>query len=207
MNVKNLILYYCVVSPILFLIVVVVFGAFVPEYNHFRDTISILAIRQYGWVQLINFIQIGFGIFFCGYFFYKKLTLPNSKTVWRNIVLFCLVFLIIEMFFPTDDITGNNILNNIRTTRGAIHFGALAIFFLAAPFGIYTLKKTLTLEPGMQTLSKITGYLGYIATLLSYLWTFFFVNGMFYQYSGLLQKLIVFITLIWVECIALINRK
>jgi hypothetical protein len=50
-------------------------------------------------------------------------------------------------------------------------------------------------EPRFSALSNMTAISGYTSSVLCYFWTFFFINGWFYLYLGIIQKVIAIITL------------
>jgi hypothetical protein len=191
-------------SPIVFMAVATILGFVTPGYDQMRDTISVLAIKKYGWIQEINFIQVGIGLSAASYLIWKKLTESNSVKVWRNIVLFCIIFLITEIIFPIDEMTSANIWKNTWSFAGVIHLSALAIFFLAAPYGIYKLKKILKREPKFSNIAGVTGGVGYLLSGLCYMWTYLFVSGLGEGILGIMQKIIVagalswFIKMMWI---------
>jgi hypothetical protein len=194
-------------SPIIFMVAVIILGLMTPGYDHLRDTISILQIKKYGWIQEINFIQVGMGLGIISWFIGQNLITKEAKKVWRNIVIFCVTFLATEIIFPIDEMTSNNLQQNTFTPGGVIHLSALLIFFVTAPYGIYVLAKALKKEPVFSKLAGITATLGYILSFLCYGWTYLFVSGQGSGFLGIIQKLIVGAGLLWFIKMAVITKR
>jgi hypothetical protein len=195
--VKKYLWLYAVACPIIFLMTAFVLGLITPGYDHLRDTISTLAVIKYGVIQQINFVQFGIGVVIGGWLVYRQFVTDYAKTVWKRIIYFCLAFVITETIFPTDLITGTPITQVNLTYMGKIHLTALAIFFLLAPLGVYTMQKALSNEPRFLHLIKFTALSGYTGSILCYVWTYFFIMGYFYPYLGIMQKIIGLITFPW----------
>ena len=207
MTIKNWVWLFCFFSLITFMLTVYFLGLLTPDYNHYSDTISELTIKKYGWIQQINFVQLGISLSVTSYLFLCKLTQSDSKKVWIRIILISAVILLIETIFPTDEIHNTNLFENKLTIHGTIHLSALAIYFLLAPLGVYSLKKIFKNEPEFLELANITGILGYTLSGLCYLWTFFLITGLFYAYLGIFQKILATLTILWLMKLLLILKE
>lgn len=174
-----------------------ILGLITPGYDQFRDTISILAVMKYGWMQQINFLQLGVGLVIAGFLVCRQFTKEYSKTVWKRTVLFCTTFIFVEIIFPTDLISSTPITQTHLSLMGAVHLSALAVFFLLAPVGIYLMRKAVMNEPRFKHLTNFTATAGYTSSFLCYLWTYWFIKGDFYPYLGIMQKIIGLITFLW----------
>jgi hypothetical protein len=170
------------------------------------DTISVLSIKKYGFIQQLNFIQLGIVFCISGYLFSQQLTTTSSKKTLKKMLIFCIIFIFLIVVFPTDDFHQVSSLSDM-TLHGAIHLLALLIFFLVAPIGVYYLSRVLDKEPVFGKFAKCTAITGYITTCLCYGWTFLFLSGSYLQYLGLFQKIIVLIALGWFLKLMYIMKK
>ncbi|OIP99671.1 hypothetical protein AUK40_00645 [Candidatus Wirthbacteria bacterium CG2_30_54_11] len=55
---RRFLIWYCVISPIVFALVIAVLGFITPGYDPVYRTISELVLGRYGWIQQLNFFQL-----------------------------------------------------------------------------------------------------------------------------------------------------
>jgi hypothetical protein len=188
---------YSFVSPVLFSLIVLFLGFATPGYDHLRQTISELALGQYGWIQRLNFLQFGVG--FVGYaaLFSGALTSRKAKLVWVSAFLVSALLAVTMAAFPSDPLSDFPTYVRGMSLHGRIHLGVLFLFFLAAPFGIGTMVSTLREEPGYAGYARLTAACGYTASVLCFLWIVLYVGG-WLPYRGLLQKIIAAVCVYWI---------
>lgn len=189
---------YTLISPAAFLVISSILGFITPEYDHFAHTISKLAISEYAQIQQVNFIQFGFALLILGRRFGTYFSNIKAKRIWSRTLYFCAAFILLETIFPTDPVSQFTFSLSLS---GIIHFGALALFFVIAPIGVYLLQTSMKTDDRLKKLSGFTGFMGYLSAVLCYIWTTFFFVGIATEFQGLFQKLIGLIVLSWLTII------
>jgi hypothetical protein len=184
-----------IASPVLFAVVVCILGWITPGYNHFFHTISQLVVRQFGFIQQLNFLQLCAGFLIAAFLFSKQVADTTARNILVRMCVLCAFFLIVVVLFPTDPRVPGEITS--YTWSGRIHFIALAGFFFSAPLGIYKLQKALSLDSKLRRYSSLTVRAGGVLCVVTYIWTFLYLNQIWPSYLGLVQKGIVLITMIW----------
>jgi hypothetical protein len=196
-QIKKYIWWYSFLSSIAFTLIVMVLGIISPDYNHLQNTISELAVVEYGWLQTFNFLQFGLGAFFFGLLLSTEFTLKESKRLWLLIFTLSSFMSVAMALFPTDRI-GQLIggLNQL-SLEGTIHIGGVFTIFILFPFGVHALSKSLAREQQLALLSRFTAIIGYAVSMSCYIWTIFLLSNLFTNYLGLFQKLIAALCIYW----------
>jgi hypothetical protein len=194
-------------SPIIFSIIVFVVGLMTPGYSHINHTISRLAIEKYGWIQELNFIQFAFGIIITGFLVRRTLTDQQSKKFWLVSTLFSAMALIIVSLFPTDPIENVRFSIHLLSYSGLIHFSILGLLLILSPFGIKSLSQTLVKEKDFANLARFTSTIGYLVSLLCFIWIGMFIGGYFLESRGIFQKIIASLCIFWLLRMLLVIRK
>lgn len=190
---------YAFVSPLAFIIIFTLLGFISPGYDHFRNTVSQLVLFRYGYWQQVNFLQIILGLMAAGDLLYRHVTLTTSKKLLARIFLVMILFMLAEMVFPTDATT--TFTTTEFTTSGLLHRSAALVVFLLAPLGVHKVQRMFSHEPTLKHLSFTTILMGYVAFILSCMWTIFFITGNYSAYSGILQKTIIVILFSWLTIV------
>ena len=190
---------YALISPIIFTLVVFILGFISPGYDHLRNTISELILGEYGFVQKMNFIQFGLGFVLSGYLLPQFVSKKRSKRIWMILFWLCALFSFTISIFQTDKMDQFSKMN--FSVSGKIHFGALILSFLLAPFGVHALKNSLKNELVLSKYTNFTGQMGYTLCILCHIWTFLFLGGYLVSYLGIFQKIIVIISVYWLVTI------
>lgn len=185
------------VSPILFGVIVFVLGFITPGYNHLNHTISRLAIEKYGWIQSLNFIQLGIGLILTGGLLAKRIQDKGAVSVIRSIFLICGVLAFITAIFPTDPIENVPLDVTLLTPTGLVHISVIFLFLILSPFGIMQLTRVFDREYLLKRFAAFT-FVSYILALSgSVVWFIYYFLGMFLEYRGIFQKAITLPVLFW----------
>lgn len=196
-----------IISPAIFILVVIILGSITPGYSQINYTMSRLAIEKYGIFQSLNFLQLAVGIYLIGTSLSSDIKQSGSKIAVRTIFLLCAMFLTIAAIAPTDPIENIPLRLTLYTPLGLIHAGAVVVFLAVSPVGIHRLAAILAKEPKYkryETVTKITGYAVFSASIV---WFVFFVLGIGLEYRGIFQKMIALPVLSWMTIIGIAARK
>lgn len=191
-----------IIGAIYFSVSVFLLGFIQPEYNHFIDTISILALGKYGWIQNINFlvlaISIGcFGVGL-GLFFYRKF--------WNHITinfLFLSLFSVLIIFFKADPIDRTKIkLTTLNSPEGYIHFIGAFLMILFVSWILWEIIKVFRTDTLTYHLARYTAWVTIINIVFGLLWYYCRRMGIGFEIKGLWQKGLALNILIWVITIS-----
>ena len=122
--------YFPIISPIIFIVIVIVLGLVTPGYNAINHTISRLAIEQYGWIQSVNFFQLAIAFSILGNTLSSEIKRSSSKIAIRTIFMLSSIFLVIAGIFPADRIENIPLRFSIYTPLGLIHAGSVLVLSL-----------------------------------------------------------------------------
>jgi len=189
---------FALVSPIVFIITVIILGFVTPGYNHLSHTISRLAIMKYGWIQTINLLQFAYGMYLGGIQIGETMKTLEGKRVIRNVFFFCAGILLLTAATHTDPVENLQLDPRLLSPMGILHYCVIFLFLVAAPFGINSLAKTLVDEPNYRRYVWATRIMGFVSLTGSILWFIFFFSGILLEYRGFFQKLIVLWTISWI---------
>ncbi len=195
------------ISPIAFIIIVVVLGFATPGYDHIHYTISRLAIEKYGWIQSLNFFQLALAFSIFGTRLSSEIKTSSSRVAIRIIFSLTSFFLVVAGIFPTDRIENIPFRFSIYSPLGLIHAGAVLLFLAVSPFGINRLTSILAKDHVYKQYAIITKKLGYTVFMTSILWLLCFILGIGLEYRGITQKIIIFCVLIWFTAISTVHKK
>ena len=158
------------IGAIYFSLSVFLLGFIQLGYNHFVDTISILALGKYGWVQTINFfilsISVGCLGVGLGLFFYRKFW--NSLTINFLFLSLCSVLII---FFKADPIDGKKIkLVAFNSPEGYVHFIVAFLIILLATWILWKVIKIFRTNKSTYYLARYTAWVAMINIVFGLLW-------------------------------------
>ena len=196
-------------SPILFAIVVIVLGSVTPGYDQINYSISRLAIEKYGWIQSLNFVQLSIALFLTGRNLSALLKHEAADRTLKTIFRFSGMMLIVAAVFPTDPMENVPLDVTILTPTGLVHIAMVILFLLLSPLGILSLADIFKREPLFKRYTSYTLFAGFSAFLGSIVWFTFYFQGMYLEYRGIFQKIIVLPVLIWLILLnhAILTRK
>ncbi|MCJ7604860.1 MAG: DUF998 domain-containing protein, partial [Dehalococcoidales bacterium] len=167
------------------------FGA--PGYNYIRDSISSLALTRIGFIQTIGFMAIGLLIeIFVAGLMYSIRRVRGFHLSIGLLVFFGFALLLIGAF-RTDPVNGP------ETIEGAIHgFMATTAFWLF-PIAVFFIAPSIRSDPAWSSLYRYTLVTDGLAVVLVIL---IGVLGDHISWFGLLERLLVFNMIAWVEVAA-----
>lgn len=191
---------YCLISTfgaLYFLLSVLVLGFVQPGYNHIIDTISVLVLGKYGWIQQINFVilaisfgSLGIGL---GLFFYKKFL--NRITISFLLLSLCVIFV---LFFKADPVDRTQIkLVALHSQEGLIHFSTTFVMVILIPFFLIDLIKKLFENNQNTGLARYTIFVILFNVLFGILWFYCRRIGVGFEIKGIWQKVLALNVLIW----------
>lgn len=198
---------FALFSPIIFVVVVSILGFITPGYSHINHTISRLAIMQYGWIQTLNFLQLAIGYLLIGDRIARTMTKEDSRRIIRVFFSFSAAILVLAALAPTDPIDNIRFAFSLLTPTGFIHSGSVFSFLLVSPIVVSRLYKALQNEPSYRRYARLSGIIGAFACFASLVWVLLFFNGILLEYRGILQKLIVLLSIVWIIFIHTIAIK
>lgn len=180
----------------------VILGFIQPEYQPLRDTISVLAVGQYGWIQQGNFIILAltwfvFGLGLSKAFYQRSLSLISSLFTVISLAVLNLII------FPTDLRDSNQVaLKSFHSTQGMLHI--LVVFSMGLiMIGLATVVYTeVSKRSAWKSLKNLTFWLISLGTMISLFWMYCRYTGIFFAWKGLFQKIIISDVLLWMWLMA-----
>lgn len=186
-----------IIGALFFLISALLLGLVQPGYNHFIDTISVLVLGKYGWIQQLNFIvlaasfgSLGIGL---GLLFYKRFW--NKLTIGFLFLSLCIIFV---LFFKSDPVDRTQIkLTVFHSQEGLIHFSTTFIMVILIPLFFVDLIKKLNKQKLTQSLGRYTFWVITVNVFFGLLWFYCRRIGVGFEIKGLWQKGLTLNVLIW----------
>ena len=184
-----------------FIVSTMILGFIQPGYDHIIDTISVLVLSKYGWIQNINFVILAISFCFLGaglgMFFYRKFT--NSITIGFFLIAGCLL---IDVFFKADPIDRTQIqLTTFHSQEGFIHLLVTFIMVILIPLFFIDLIRKLNQVEAYRPLANYTIFVIITNLVFGLLWFYCRRNGIGFEIKGIWQKGIVLNVLIWMTVI------
>ncbi len=186
-----------ITAPLVFGMVVVSLGLFQSGYSHTVDTISVLALGEWGFIQQINFGVLAFGLAAVGlglsFIIHKKYITPIS------IIFFIFAYAIILLiFFSADPVDRTKIkLTHMNTWEGFIHITlTMAIIALTAP-AIMVITRGMKKSNTLKNYVIYTRYVFLFNIVFGALWFIFRRLGILFEWKGLWQKILAINVLVW----------
>jgi hypothetical protein len=165
-----------------------------PGYNLIKDSISSLALTEWGWLQVIGFLAIGLlvEIFTAGLLFNIKGARGFHLSI--GILVFFGFGMLLIGAFRTDPVGAP------RTVEGMIHGFTATASFSIFPIAILIMSNSLKADPNWRGIYRYTVIAGILAILLVILLLSLRDRiGWF----GLLERVLVANIIIWVEVAAI----
>lgn len=205
-TVKQLLTWGAIAGP-LFVITFLIQGFARLNYNPLRHPVSSLALGEFGWIQVTNFIVAGLLMlaFALGLRFALR---PQRGSTWGLLLVAIWgIGLLGAGLFPTDPVSGYppgtpGLLLN-PTAHGALHdqfslAGFLALTMACFVFGHRFASRG---ERGWAFYSMITGFLFPLGIVLSS--AAFSQNANLVAFGGLIQRLTITIGWTWITLLAI----
>jgi|GEM_PF-2517175 len=188
---------FTMIGTVWFWLSLVILGLIQPGYQPARDTISILVVGKYGWIQQLNFWVLAmtvliFGLGLSRAFYGRRWSSVSSLF---GILSFGIIDLII---FPADprDAT-QTALRAFHSIQGLMHISTVALMGLIMIGLAVVVYRQLAKKPDWHQLQKVTFWLMSFGIIFGIFWMYCRYNGIFFLWKGLIQKIIVTDVLIW----------
>ena len=186
-----------ILGSILFFSTFVLLGLIQPGYNMTRDTVSMLVLGEWGWIQSVNFLMLagmvlifGLGL---GWSIYKKVINPVSV-----IFGFMSLGMLIGTIFPTNPATPRN-LHELMLLSWTEQIHELMAFMMVvlAPLLLYPVFVSLKKSPQWRSLLPYTVGVFVFNCIVGWLWIYLLGFDWFWEWKGLLQKILITNILVW----------
>ena len=126
-----------IAGSITFFVVFVILGFIQPGYDHFRDTVSMLVLGQWGWMQVANFLLLSATVFLFGLGLGLSI---HGKVINRTFILFTLFAMVIVLsaIFPTSPVVSTS-LHEFSSQNPAEKIHELLVYAMVvvAPLCLY----------------------------------------------------------------------
>lgn len=192
-----------VLSSILFPLIFVALGFIQPGYNHFIDTISVLALGRWGFLQTINFfvLAIGMGAIGLG----LSVILKRKTTSSISIIFFIIAMAIMLLaFLPADSVDRTRIqLTKSNSLHGTLHLGITMLLVLLTIPVVKNIVNDMKKNKFLRHLSDYTLISFLINAVFGSLWFAFRRMGILFEWKGLWQKMLAMNVLIWMFVVGL----
>jgi hypothetical protein len=196
-----------VLTSLLFFVNVLVLGIIQPGYNHFVDTISVLALGKWGWVQQINFFLLAIAIASIG----LSLSIVLTKKVISFLSSIFIVFglsIVSLIWFSADAVDRTRIkLTQMNSLEGLIHISlTLLIIIFTIPVSMFLVKK-MKQHNHLKKYARYTAFVFIFTFLSGILWFICRRAGILFEWKGLWQKTIAANVLVWIVVMGNVIRK
>ena len=206
MKTKWLLLCGAIAGP-LFTIAWIIEGAIRADYKPLRHPVSSLALGDFGWMQVANFIVAG--LLMVAFALGLRLTLrPQRDSTWRPFLIAVWgIGLLGAGMFTTDPVSGYppgtpDLLLN-PTTHGALHdqFSLIGFAALTVACFVFSYRFAAGGERGWASYSALTGILFPIGIVLASV--AFSQNASLVDLGGLIQRVTVTIGWTWLTLLSI----
>jgi hypothetical protein len=182
---------------ILFILIVLILGLVQPGYNHFIDTISVLVLGKWGWIQKINFLILALGLSAVGtglsiLLYRKKYSFVSFSFYAFSIVVFFL------MIFSADPVDRTKVkLIQMNSVEGFIHITLTMILIaLTAPLTRIIATK-MKKNTDLKRYARYTLAVFAINIIFGSLWFICRRLGILFAWKGVWQKMLALNVLTW----------
>jgi hypothetical membrane protein len=181
-----------IVGPLCFTVLVIVEGMLSPGYSHLRLPISALAAYPYGWLQRLNFYQLGvlMALFTVGLHRAVRPTRYGSVGIW--LLLLNAAGLLVAGTFSWIMVDG-------VPTETAAHVVGAVLSFTGVGLGLTVLSRRLRADPHWRGLAAYTLATGVAILTLFVLMATLAVpeSAPLHPWFGLIQRVVV---ALWFAC-------
>lgn len=186
-----------ILGALYFLLSVLILGFVQPGYNHVIDTISVLVLGKYGWIQQVNFVVLAISIgclgIGLGQFFYRQFW--NSITAGFLLLSLCIIFVLL---FKADPVDRTQIkLVALHSQVGLVHFSTTFVMVILIPFFLIDLIKKLFGSNQNKGLARYTIFVILFNVIFGILWFYCRRIGVAFEIKGIWQKVLALNVLIW----------
>jgi len=186
------------ILALLFGIIVFLLGLVQPEYNHLRDTVSMLAVGKWGWIQQANFVLLILSMLVIA-FGLKDDIWKYSESKKSLLIFFglCIIAVVMALLFPSDgNLDGHRNFNNLSLI-GKIHLIAAGGLLIGMGGFFYQVAEAMRRSSWLKRLLPLTLYVLCFNMIFGIIWFGFNEMGILIGYLGLFQKILVANVLVW----------
>jgi hypothetical membrane protein len=180
-----------VIGVILFVSVFLILGFISPGYSPMRQTISSIALYQYGWIQDFNFVISGTLLVAFSVGFHQTMRRIISKRLMAASILLSVggLGLVIGGTFVTDP------SGPVHSLRGILHFVGFLLFAFPLPVAFLIVGRQLLKLSEWRKYGWYSVAVGFATFVL--IVTFFSVMGIAPQFTGLVNRIHAIVALTW----------
>ena len=197
-----------VLAPLLFVVTFTIDGLLRDNYSSMKNFISELSIGNGGWIQIANFMVLGFLFFIFSLDVFKKFRKRGLSLTGPKIFLIIAVAYFFSGPFVTDPGT---IFTQQKSVHGIIHGILGALVFTLMPISCWVFLKQFKRQPDYRSL-KIPTYFFAILITIAVIFLTFITKVPAYRSSlvnlyGFIQRLALIPFMIWLCYFAIVFRK
>ena len=184
-------------SAVVFFLTFLILGFIQPNYNHFRDPISVLVSGKFGWIQEINLMVFMISLISIVLGLLKSVVKTRFELI-RNIFIICVVDVFVVLLFPAVRPAGAGKLSlSSLPLEGKIHYYSVWALMLLIAVLLYLLVQELKNNSRWKKVVPYS-YFNLIFNLIFGTAWFTLSDSVFLlPWMGLLQKLVVTNFLMW----------
>ena len=178
--------------------IVIIAGLKTPGYNHITDTISSLCDQQSTNPELMTVGFFIFGTLMIGFAYGLYLRLrPDSKArrIWISLTLYGVGMIFAGIFHDSPGI-GIATIN----AEGVLHNSSTLIAFFSLLVAVWTFAKIVHGKPSWFGFT----WFSIAAAAVSLVLSIAFILQSYIPFSGLLQRIVYTIPLIWIEVVSIL---
>ena len=180
-----------------FMLTVIILSFITPGYNQCLNTVSALALGQYGPIFTVSILLFGLTTLITGLGISKSLSGKYLSGVFNFYLAFALGILILAIF-KTDILADQQNIDFAKINLpGKIHFGTTMSALFIFPLGVLGLMKKMQRLSFWKSLIPYTKGVLITSFIAGATWFILRFFGIGYFYKGLFQKLIIADLLLW----------
>lgn len=181
----------------LFMVTIIILNFITPNYSLLFNTVSALALGQYGSVYTLSMLFYAFTTFVSGFGLSFNLTKRYISRVSAFFLAFALGVLVIALF-KTDAILDQGMLSQSEVSlEGQIHTLATIVALFIFPLGLNLLIKQMKQSKYWQKLVYYCQFVLISSFVGGCLWFLAYYFHFGFAWKGIFQKMIIFDLLIW----------
>lgn len=185
------------IGAFLFFCIFFILGFIQPEYDHIRNTVSLLVYGKYGWIQSANFVILAFSLLSLSYGLARTVISTHKKSLMTTTFV-SVVGVIVILLFPADDPQVNHLatfetMSLIARVHYVVTFGLILSFVATMHFVIEDMK----LSKNWRNFATYSTVALWFTLLSGISWYILNELGFIFAIKGLLQKIIVVNVLVW----------
>ncbi|OIP99668.1 hypothetical protein AUK40_00630 [Candidatus Wirthbacteria bacterium CG2_30_54_11] len=204
---RRFLIWYCILSPIVFALVIAVLGFVTPGYDPAYRTIGELSIGKYGWIEQANLLQLALCYVILSYILPIHFADLRTKKIWTIASWVCALVIVAVVLFPTLSLEELRVPLSSMPLAGIAHWLPMGLLFAVTPYLITIMAQSTAREKAFKHLAIPIAISGYVCCILMVVWLFLFYFNSGFGAFGLLQRVITLCCLFWPESCALVMRQ